>query len=411
MPDYVTHDTFFTTAEYCLSKGVYPDAHFMAILSALDAKKTFEFFQNAIRRLVKSLYKGNVDEVEFVQVFEDLISGQLTRAWFEGMADNGLTKEDMIEEWQASLDAIISEEFLRVYEFAQDIKAASRLTGESIDPLLVRADLWANRYNDVVNQARLETADSKDRFEWVYGEAEHCETCAALNGIVAFGWEWEQSGFHPQQPPNPLLDCGGWRCQCSLEPTDRRRSPKALDTLMNLAVAGKSVKGGEGSGNFGHAGRPGLVGGSGAGGGNIESVVSKFESGEGEFIGRGAGSIVTRVGDYVVKVATPGNENIYSTYVDRWKRAVSEFDFIPPTEFVIADDPNGGKRWLQIMQYIEPGDNNITWDDVHKIEALASERGWSLGGDLEPNKNVVRGADGKVWLIDLGFVRPPGSKY
>jgi hypothetical protein len=145
--------------------------------------------------------------------------------------------------------------------------------------------------------------------------------------------------------------------------------------------------------------------------GSYSDAVSAFEAGQGERLGGGAQSIVTRVGDYVVKTATPGNEIIYSTYADRWEQAAKEFSFIPNTSMVLADDPAGGKRWLQVMNYIAPGTPDVTWGDVQKIVDSASAKGWNLGGDLEPNKNVIRGSDGRVYLIDLGFITPPGKNY
>jgi hypothetical protein len=198
--------------------------------------KTMEYYQKQIDRLTRSLYRGNVDELEFVFVMGDLITGQLTKAWYEGMAENGLTKDDMTDEWRAILDGIIAEEKSHLADLAAAIDQAS-IDKTPIDPLLTRAALWGGRYEDVVNQAKLATAEPKDKFEWVYGDTEHCETCAALNGLVARAGEWEQSGFHPQMPPNGLLECGGWRCQCRLEPTDKRRTANVLQRLLDLAAS------------------------------------------------------------------------------------------------------------------------------------------------------------------------------
>jgi hypothetical protein len=152
------------------------------------------------------------------------------------MRENELDpQEDMTEEWEAELQAIIDEEFNFVEQFINDIVSRSR-NDEGLDALLTRVPLWANRYNDVVNQSKIITASKGQKLEWVYGDTEHCATCAALNGIVAYATEWEESGFHPQGPPNDLLSCGGWRCQCELRPTDRRRSANALTRLLDLAV-------------------------------------------------------------------------------------------------------------------------------------------------------------------------------
>ena len=101
-----------------------------------------------------------------------------------------------------------------------------------------RVDIWANRYPETENRARMHFG-GKQRLEWVLGATEkHCSTCAALNGIVAFAEEWEESGVQPQSPPNGALECGGWQCDCSLVPTDRRRSANALTRIMDIATAG-----------------------------------------------------------------------------------------------------------------------------------------------------------------------------
>jgi hypothetical protein len=102
-----------------------------------------------------------------------------------------------------------------------------------------RVDMWVNRYEDTKNEAILFYSEKNQRLRWVYGDTQHCETCAQLNGIVAFASEWEQAGVQPQSPPNDLLTCGGWNCQCILEPTDDRRSPDALTRIMDAITAGK----------------------------------------------------------------------------------------------------------------------------------------------------------------------------
>ena len=124
-----------------------------------------------------------------------------------------------------------------------------------------RVDIWVGRYEDTKNEAILFYSEKNQRLVWRFGATEkHCRTCEQLNGIVAFASEWETAQVMPQSPPNGLLECGGWQCDCRLEPTDQRRSPDALNIIMQIIETNKSLKGGEGSGNFGHEGRPGEVG-------------------------------------------------------------------------------------------------------------------------------------------------------
>lgn len=101
-----------------------------------------------------------------------------------------------------------------------------------------RVDLWVSRYEDTKNEAILFYSEKNQRLRWVYGDTQYCETCSQLNGIVAFASEWETAGVQPQSPPNDLLECQGWHCQCTLEPTDDRRSADALTRILDAITAG-----------------------------------------------------------------------------------------------------------------------------------------------------------------------------
>jgi hypothetical protein len=221
-------------AMYLIDNGVEIPSDLLSQFASLGIKSQ-EYYQAQLTRLVKSFYKGNMDILEFVTIFGDLITGQLTKAWNEGMEVNGVPPEDITDEWKSMLDDIIATEKDSIMGFADEIAAASGLTDQPIDPYLSRVDIWANRYPDVVNQAILATAEEKTKLEWVYGDTDHCDTCLQLNGIVAYAREWEEAGLHPQQPPNGALACGGWRCACALVPTTARR--RRASELMDIATS------------------------------------------------------------------------------------------------------------------------------------------------------------------------------
>jgi hypothetical protein len=194
------------------------------------AVKTAEFYASTLARAVRSFYNGYMEISDFISIHENLIIGQMRQAWFEGMELNGLTPDDMTAEWAIKLREIIMEEQSHVGDFALAIERARReQTG--LDALQARVDLWVVRYTDVVNQAKMYTAAVGQKMEWVYGDTDHCETCLSLNGKVAFALEWARSPYHPQQPPNDYLDCKGWRCQCQLVPTSKRRTAGIEDIL------------------------------------------------------------------------------------------------------------------------------------------------------------------------------------
>lgn len=192
--------------------------------------KTLAYFLRTLSSMVRDLYSGEIEEGGFVDRMATLVQEQLTRAWNEGMRANGLDPAtDMEPEWEEMLQDIIANEYNYVDQFAADIVQAAK-DEAGWDALLARAELWANRYTDVVNRAILVTKEQK--LVWIYGDTEHCETCAALNGIVAWASEWELADVHPQSPPNDALDCGGWKCQCRLEPTSARHTAGAFDRIM-----------------------------------------------------------------------------------------------------------------------------------------------------------------------------------
>jgi len=190
------------------------------------AVKTYGFFLMSLQRLIRDVYQGDMGE-GFIDATADLIASQLRRAWNEGMRANDLDPAgDMLPEWEAELQDAIADQFPFVDTLYSDIIDA-REAEAGTAALLSRAELWANQYNSVVNQSKITTARKGAKLVWVYGDTEHCDTCLRLNGIVAFASEWAELGVRPQSPPNGLLVCGGWKCQCRLDQTTARRSPNA----------------------------------------------------------------------------------------------------------------------------------------------------------------------------------------
>ena len=185
-----------------------------------EALKTIGYYDRSLSAAVRDFYKGEIDSGEFIDEMIRLIEGQLTRAWNEGMRENGLDpRKDLTDAWREVLQGEVNSEFDHVLDFAADVERAAQQQ-LPLAPLMQRVQMWVNRYTDVLNLSIITTAKQEDRFKWIYGDTHHCETCAMLNGVVATKEQWDASGFRPQNPPNEMLECGGWRCQCRLEKTD-----------------------------------------------------------------------------------------------------------------------------------------------------------------------------------------------
>jgi hypothetical protein len=212
-----------------------------SIAELYAAAKTEGAYNRHLWEACLDLFRGDSDAFGFVDSFVENISEQMRRAWNEGARSVGVEPEDMTDEDLDYLQAIIDSENEFVLGLGEAVEEA-RDSGMTLDQFRqqfrARVDVWSNRYKDTANEAKLYFG-GKERLEWRLGATEqHCTTCARLNGIVAYAEEWAESGLQPQSPPNDLLECGGWRCDCSLEPTDRRRSRDALGTLLDIAVSG-----------------------------------------------------------------------------------------------------------------------------------------------------------------------------
>jgi len=201
----------------------------LSVAAVLDgAHKTVAYYERVLSKNVRGLYRGGMDAGAFVDDHIRLVEEQLRRAWNEGMRANDLDpSRDMKPEWEAILQDVIAEEFTHIEDFAAAIEKAAA-EEQPIDGILGRVKMWANRYNEVMNLAKL-TTRPKDHYKWQIGSTvEHCSTCQGLHGKVATAKEWIASGYRPQ---GRMLECGGWNCQCMLvyteEPVTQEGTPKA----------------------------------------------------------------------------------------------------------------------------------------------------------------------------------------
>ncbi len=200
-----------------------------------SAVKDAEDIVNRMGHLIEAVYKGQIGG-GFIDAMAALVSRQMTLAYQQAWDDegNGSDGEPMPDYLTQAADQAALDQFDFVDGLYQDIVDA-KVDETGTDQFDSRVDLWANQYTSAYNDGVLKIiSENGGKMEWQYGDTDHCPECEALNGIVAFASEWEELDVHPQQAPNDLLTCGGWRCGCSLVPTDQRRSPKAFNTIMNI---------------------------------------------------------------------------------------------------------------------------------------------------------------------------------
>lgn len=230
------------TVKY-LPKGLLSDIEHIQTMTVPEYSKavfikTIEQYLRMLWNACLEYFRDDIGDFGFLDAMTEAISTQMQKAWNQGARAVGVDPSEYTPEDKAELQKIINKEYNYVLELASDIqnaKAEGMTLAEFRSEFKNRIEIWVNRYRDVVNYAKT-WFGGRVKLKWVFGKTKkHCTTCSRLNGIVAYSWEWKQSGVRPQHPPNEHLECGGWKCKCRLTVTKQRRSPNALARLQSIA--------------------------------------------------------------------------------------------------------------------------------------------------------------------------------
>jgi hypothetical protein len=189
-----------------------------------DEMKSLDTLRTGVRAAIRGLWDGTLDRVSFLDAMDSTIDRNLTEAFYAGAAVNGIAPNELTADEQAKLRELINGQLSYILPLADAIEAGSKANGGALEPLISRADMWANRYNEAQNQGQIVTGGNL-KYQWVLGPTEHCSTCLRLSGKIKRAETWAAS---PLQPQSRNLECGGWRCQCALIPTDLPLSPGPL---------------------------------------------------------------------------------------------------------------------------------------------------------------------------------------
>jgi len=178
-------------------------------------------FRAGIRASVRGLWSGVLGQADFTSAMKAAIKRNLTNAWNEGIKDCGLTPDELTEEEIEARDNFIESQYDYISGFAEAIRESDKLSGEKLQPLFARAEMWINRYADARNQAKIMACENK-KLTWVIGPTEqHCPDCAGYNGKTYRATAWAKAGARPQ---SDRLACHGFRCKCRLDVTTKRAS-------------------------------------------------------------------------------------------------------------------------------------------------------------------------------------------
>lgn len=168
-------------------------------------------YQASLRAATRGFYKGVLSRSQFASAMKSAIQRGLTQAFIEGARNCGVSQNELTDKETQVLTEAIASELEHISDFADGIKDSNKLA-----TVFGRLELWANRYTDVLNQAKV-IACKDSKLEWRIGPTErHCRDCSKYDTRVYRGSTWGDI-----RPQSPSLACHGYRCKCKLNPTDK----------------------------------------------------------------------------------------------------------------------------------------------------------------------------------------------
>lgn len=202
--------------------------------------KTREHMQRQVWRAIRDFYAGETDVFGFIDDMVAIIDAQYEKAWREGARDMNVDPQAFEDEDYRALHERIMQEREFILGLAEDIQTA-QANHYGVEAFRRRAEMWANRYDEVVSAARAHFG-GKQKLEWVLGETEkHCRDgenhgqgygCWELAGTVATAKKWERAHAQGIYPKSPMLACQGFSCDCELKPTKKRFTKGGIPHLV-----------------------------------------------------------------------------------------------------------------------------------------------------------------------------------
>lgn len=198
-------------------------------------------YRREIRAGARGLWVGALDYYQAYDSLFTTISNRIPQAWHEGAKTCGILPSELSPIERQALQQAVTSEISHIDGLLTYIEEHSKAKGGKLgvvggtSGIMVRVEMWVNRYTDVVNHAKV-MACADQKLKWVLHGAfvtkEPCNTCAnKLNGKVKRASYWQRVGVRPQNPPNWALDCGGWGCGCAFLLTDEPLSRGPLPKL------------------------------------------------------------------------------------------------------------------------------------------------------------------------------------
>ena len=187
-------------------------------------------YRSGIRSAANGLWLGVMDYDQFYDAMDSVIRRGIPQAYYEGAEICGIQPNELTPEERQEIKGATWRETSFIDGFAIFIEQHTKAKEGKWGTVKARVNTWVNRYSQIKQQAMtMACSDLKTR--WTLGVAEHCDSCVRLAGKVKRNSYWQRTGILPRVPGAPYLQCRGYNCQCTLEPTEEPLSKGPLPKL------------------------------------------------------------------------------------------------------------------------------------------------------------------------------------
>ncbi len=203
------------TPEHHAAASRVADLIARALKSVQDALDEFEI---AASEAVVDVFSGG-SAAAAENSFSAFIRAYGRMAYTEGMKEGGIDdpEAEITDEDEAAIDAwtVTQLGFVGGFIDAAEATRSAEDRGAAQEAVLNRLQLWIGSLRDIGSQGKA-SAQKNMMVTWVYGDTDHCDTCARLNGKrKRLSW-FMKNGYRPQENGSETLDCHGFNCQCTL---------------------------------------------------------------------------------------------------------------------------------------------------------------------------------------------------